>query len=63
MSSVTDKVTGLANQVAGMVRQEVGKTTGNRDLEIKGAVQKGTGQAQEALGKTKEAVEKVIDKA
>ena len=62
MSSTTDKIAGLANKAAGAVREEVGKVTGNKKMEVEGAVQKGTGQAQEALGKTKDAVKGVIDK-
>ena len=63
MSSTTDKITGLANQAAGAVKQEVGKVTGSAKLEAEGAVQKGTGQAQQALAKTKDAIKGVVDKA
>ena len=63
MTSMTDKIAGLANQAAGIVKQEVGKATGNAKLEVEGAVQKGTGEAQEALAKTKDAIKGVIDKA
>ena len=63
MTSTTDNITGLANQAAGIVKQEIGKATGNAKLEVEGAVQKGTGEAQQALAKTKEAIKGVIDKA
>lgn len=63
MSSTTDKIKGMANEAAGAVKQGVGKAVGNRDLEVKGAVQKKKGEAEQAVGKAKDAVKGVIDRA
>ena len=63
MSSTTDKIKGLANEAAGTVKQVVGKAVGNDRLEVEGAVQKNIGKAQEAVGRGKDAVKKVIDRA
>ncbi|PRH85608.1 CsbD family protein [Labrys okinawensis] len=63
MSSATDKVKGIANQVAGSVKEGVGKAVGNREMEAEGAIQKAKGEVQEAKGKVKDAVKSAIDKA
>ena len=63
MSSTTDKIKGVANQVAGSVKQSVGSAVGSTKTEAEGAMQKVKGQAQEAAGKAKDAVKIVIDKA
>ena len=41
----------------------VGKAVGNTSLEVEGAVQKRKGEAQEAVGKAKDAVKNIVDKA
>jgi uncharacterized protein YjbJ (UPF0337 family) len=50
------QVKGVTNQVTGKVKQEVGKLTGDRETqlrghatEVKGKLQKGLGDAQEAV--------------
>ena len=63
MSSTTDKIKGVANQVAGAVKQGVGKAVDNQQLEAKGMLQKGKGKAQEMEGNAKSAVKKVVDRA
>ena len=63
MSSSTDKIKGMADQAAGAVKQGVGKAVGNTRLEAEGAVQKNAGKAEQAYGKAKDAVKKVIDRA
>ncbi|EGB95997.1 general stress protein CsbD [Pseudomonas sp. TJI-51] len=45
MSSTSDKVKGMANEVVGKVKQAVGKATGNTELEVKGKVQEKKGEA------------------
>ncbi|WGJ16332.1 CsbD family protein [Methylocapsa sp. D3K7] len=62
MSSTTDKIKGMANEAAGVVKQGAGKAVGNPNLEVEGVLQKGKGEAQQAVGKAKDAVKKVIDK-
>jgi uncharacterized protein YjbJ (UPF0337 family) len=62
MSSTTDKIKGTANQAAGAVKQGVGKATGSEQLQAEGAAQKLKGQAQEAVGKGKDALKSAVDK-
>lgn len=63
MSSTNDKITGLANEAKGAVKENVGKLVGNPKLEAEGTVQKHVGQAQKAVGDAKDAIKKVIDGA
>lgn len=63
MNSTTDKVKGIANKVAGSVKEGVGKAVGNQEMEADGAIQKAKGEVQEAKGKVKDAIKSVIDKA
>ena len=63
MGSTADKVKGVANEAAGNVKQVVGKTVGNKTMEVEGVVQERKGEAQQAVGKAKDAVKKVIDNA
>jgi uncharacterized protein YjbJ (UPF0337 family) len=67
MSSTSDKIKGYANEAAGTLKQGVGKAVGNDRLRAKGAAQKMKGEAQRALGHakgaTKDAADKVADKA
>jgi uncharacterized protein YjbJ (UPF0337 family) len=58
MSSTSDKIKGVANEVVGNVKQGVGKATGNTELEVKGTIQEKKGEAQQAVGKVKDAVKK-----
>jgi uncharacterized protein YjbJ (UPF0337 family) len=58
-----DEVKGKGKQIKGAVKEELGKLTGNRDLENSGTADRVEGDVQEGFGKTKrkigEAVEKV----
>lgn len=63
MSSTSDKITGLANEATGKIKQEVGKLVGNPKLEAEGIAQKHVGEAQQAVGGAKAAIKKVIDGA
>jgi uncharacterized protein YjbJ (UPF0337 family) len=63
MSNTTDNIKSAANQVAGSVKQTVGKVVGNPSLEMQGAAQKLKGQAQGVVGDAKESIKKIIDKA
>ena len=62
MGSTGDKIKGLANEAAGNVKQAAGKALNKPELEAEGVVQERKGEAQQALGKGKDAVKKVIDK-
>ncbi len=63
MGSTADKVTGYANQVAGNIKQGVGKAVGSEELQVKGAVQDLKGKAQVAVGDVKETVKDGANKA
>jgi uncharacterized protein YjbJ (UPF0337 family) len=63
MGSTADKVTGYANQVAGNIKQGVGKAVGSEELQVKGAVQDLKGKAQVAVGDVKESVKDGANKA
>jgi len=63
MGSTSDKIKGMANEVAGNVRQAAGKAVGNHEEQAKGTLQEAKGKAQVAKGDAKEAVKKVVDKA
>ncbi|EHH67216.1 stress response protein CsbD [Gluconobacter morbifer G707] len=57
-----DKVKGTANQVAGKVKEEVGRATDNERLEGEGVAQNIKGKAQETKGDAKDTVKRGIDK-
>jgi uncharacterized protein YjbJ (UPF0337 family) len=63
MGSISDKITGAANQAVGNIKQGVGKAIGDKQMETDGVVQEIKGEAQQAVGKAKDAVKKVVDKA
>ncbi|NVH63848.1 CsbD family protein [Pseudomonas simiae] len=48
----------LANEAIGNVKQGVGKVTGNEKLQVEGAIQEKKGEAQQVVGKVKDAVDK-----
>ncbi|MFT8665810.1 CsbD family protein [Acetobacter orientalis] len=62
MSSISDKVKGAANQVAGKIKEETGKLTDNERLEAEGAAQILKGKVQGAVGDAKDAIKSGIDK-
>jgi uncharacterized protein YjbJ (UPF0337 family) len=63
MSSTSDKIKGIANEAVGNLKQGAGKMVGNDKLRAEGIVQERKGEAQQAIGKGKDAVKKVIDNA
>ena len=56
-----DTVDGNLKQVKGSVKEALGKVTGNTRLEVEGATEKVAGKAQEKLGDTKNAADKLRD--
>jgi uncharacterized protein YjbJ (UPF0337 family) len=40
MGSTTDKISGVANQAAGKVKETAGKVTGSEELEVEGPCSK-----------------------
>ena len=63
MGSMSDKISGKANERAGKTKQAVGDMTDNRSLEAKGAAQEAKGKTQVAKGEAKDAVKNVVDRA
>ncbi len=63
MSSTSDKIKGMANEAAGNLKQGAGKLVGNDRMRAEGIVQERKGEAQQAIGKGKDAVKKIIDSA
>ena len=58
MSGTSDKIKGLANEAIGNVKQGVGKATGSEKLQVEGKIQEKKGEAQQVVGKVKDAVHK-----
>ncbi|HEX3880565.1 MAG TPA: CsbD family protein [Bryobacteraceae bacterium] len=56
--STNDKVEGTAHELKGAVKEKVGHTTNNPDLETEGAAEKLGGKVQKKVGD----IEKVIEK-
>lgn len=50
-----DTIKGAAKEVAGSVKQAVGKATGDERLEAEGVVEKAGGKIQQGVGKLKDA--------
>src|ERR1700686_1940267 len=50
MGSTTDKISGVANQAAGKVKETAGKVTGSKELEAEGLAQEVKGTAEKLVG-------------
>jgi len=61
MGSTSDKISGLANEAVGNVKQGIGKVTGNESLRAEGAAQELKGETQQTVGDAKAAVKKGAD--
>jgi uncharacterized protein YjbJ (UPF0337 family) len=51
-----DRVEGSAKQAKGSLKQAVGKATGSRKMQAKGAADKAEGKVQSAVGGAKDAI-------
>lgn len=58
MSINKDQVKGRADQAVGKVKEVVGAAVGNKELEIKGAIQKNIGVVQAKVGDIKSSITK-----
>jgi uncharacterized protein YjbJ (UPF0337 family) len=56
MGSTKDKITGMANEAVGNIKQGVGKAVGSDKLQVEGKLQEIKGEGQRAVGAAKEAV-------
>ena len=52
-SSTTDKAKGRATQVKGVLKEKVGKATGNRDMQDRGTADKVGGTVRNKVGDVK----------
>ena len=62
MSELTDKIKGVANEVAGKVKQAIGDGSNDTGLQAEGAAQEGKGHLQQAKGDVKGGIKSVVDK-
>jgi uncharacterized protein YjbJ (UPF0337 family) len=53
-----DQVKGRAEETKGKVKEVIGRVFGNKDLEMKGNIQKNVGVVQAAVGDAKENIAK-----
>jgi len=58
-----DQVRGRTEEVQGKIKEVVGKVVGNKDLEVKGNIQKNVGAVQAKLGDAKSNIDKAIRKS
>lgn len=58
MSINKDQVKGRTDQAVGKVKEVVGAAVGNKELEIKGTIQKNTGIVQAKVGDIKSSLAK-----
>ena len=49
-----NRIEGVAKKVAGTIKEDTGKITGNDRLRVKGAAEKAVGSAQNAVGKAQD---------
>ena len=56
MGSTTDKVSGVANQAAGKIKEAAGKATGSEKLQAEGLAQRAKGKGEKLAGDAKQAV-------
>jgi uncharacterized protein YjbJ (UPF0337 family) len=61
VSSTSDKVKGVGNQVVGRAKQAVGDIASDKELRQEGVDQELKGIDQQAIGDAKAAAKKVID--
>jgi uncharacterized protein YjbJ (UPF0337 family) len=58
-----DQLQGRAEEAQGKVKEVVGKVLGNKELEVKGNLQKNVGAIQSSVGDAKESLEKTLKKS
>jgi uncharacterized protein YjbJ (UPF0337 family) len=57
------RATGKANEIAGSVMRKVGKATGSKKMQVKGALRQTEGKVQGAVGKIQEKMSKPASRA
>lgn len=61
MSEFTDKVSGIANEVGGKIKQAAGDVTGNDKTKAEGAAQETKGDIEKGVGNVKGDVKSVVN--
>jgi uncharacterized protein YjbJ (UPF0337 family) len=56
-----DQVKGMTKEAVGEVKEQVGKATGDTELQVKGHAKEFEGKAQKKLGDVKEAAREDMD--
>ena len=56
----TDIVVGKTKQRKGKLKEEIGKVTGDTDMEITGLAEQATGKIQEEYGKVERNLKKIV---
>ena len=56
MGSASDKISGVANEAMGNVKQGIGKAIGSEKLQAEGLMQEAKGDAQKAVGDAKDGI-------
>ncbi|HEM5988607.1 TPA: CsbD family protein [Streptococcus suis] len=56
-----DKLNAKLDQLAGSVKEGLGKLTGDKSLEVEGFVEKGLGKAKELVEDAKDGIEGAVD--
>ncbi|HEM5984739.1 TPA: CsbD family protein [Streptococcus suis] len=56
-----DKLNAKLDQLAGSVKEGLGKLTGDKSLEVEGLVEKGLGKAKELVEDAKDGIEGAVD--
>ena len=62
MGSASDKISGVANEAIGNVKQGIGKAIGSEKLQAEGLMQEAKGDAQKAMGDVKDGIKDAANK-
>lgn len=55
-----DKISAKLEQLSGSVKEDFGKLTGDKEIEVEGIVEKGIGKAKELVEDTKDSIEGAV---
>jgi len=54
-----DRIKGSVKQAKGTVKENLGKLSGDKSLEVEGKIQRAEGSVQKAVGKAKDSLRKI----
>ena len=58
-TSTKDKIKGNFHEMTGIIKEQIGKVTNDRNLKAEGKAEKKTGKVQQRIGHAKEGVAKL----